>query len=145
MKYSLPIKNGIMIPEHELEITTSRSGGAGGQHVNKTNSRITVRFNIVTTIALTDEQKQRVLEKLKHRLTHEGDLIIHHSSSKSQLQNKKLALERLMYEIKNALYIPKKRTKTSISASTKEARLHKKLERSSLKKLRHKKHHLSDD
>lgn len=140
MKYNLPVHNGITVPENELEITTSRSGGAGGQHVNKTNSRITVRWNIATTTALTDEQKQRVLEKLRHRLTENNELIIHHSSSRSQQQNKLLALKQLAHELQRALHVPKKRTKTRISAATKEARLHKKSERSALKKLRSKKH-----
>jgi len=54
----LPIKNSIVIPEHELEITASRSGGPGGQHVNKTSSRITVRWNVKNSQAFTDTQKQ---------------------------------------------------------------------------------------
>src|SRR6185503_5394789 len=85
MKNDLFIKNGITIPEHELIITTSRSGGAGGQHVNKTDTRITVRWNIKTTTTLTEEQKNYVLEKLQARITSEGDLIIHNSESRSQL------------------------------------------------------------
>ena len=57
MEKDLPIKNSIVIPEHELEITASRSGGPGGQHVNKTSSRITVRWNVRTTTVLDDETK----------------------------------------------------------------------------------------
>lgn len=89
MKEDLPIKNGIVIPSHELEITSSRAGGPGGQHVNKTSTRISIRWNIKTTNALTDEQKERVLEKLQSHLTTQGDLIIHSSESRSQFQNKK--------------------------------------------------------
>ena len=63
MKNDLSIKNGIIIPEHELEITTSRAGGPGGQHVNKTSTRITVRWNVKNTNALNPEQKERVLQK----------------------------------------------------------------------------------
>jgi ribosome-associated protein len=140
MKQSLPIKQGILIPESELTITTSRSGGAGGQHVNKTSSRITVRWNVKTTTALNDEQKERVLHKLHARLTTEGELIIHHSSSRSQQQNKRLALEQLMREVEKALHVPKKRTATHISKGTKEARLETKSRRSELKKLRSKRY-----
>ncbi|MBS1986818.1 aminoacyl-tRNA hydrolase [Candidatus Dependentiae bacterium] len=144
MKQDLPIKNGIVIPEHELEITSSRSGGAGGQHVNKTNSRITVRWNVRTTNALTEEQKERVIARLQSKLTSEGDLIIHHSSSRSQQQNKQLALEQVARDIAYGLHVPKKRMATRLSAAKKEARLQKKSEHSALKKLRSKKHHYDE-
>lgn len=135
----LHIKNHITIPEHELEITASRSGGAGGQHVNKTSSRITVRWNVKNTNALDEVRKGRVLAKLQHRLTHEGDLIVHHSSSRSQQQNKELALAQLAQTVRDALHVPKKRMKTRISASTKEARLASKTRTSMLKKMRSRK------
>lgn len=141
MKNDVPIKNGIVIPEHELEITTSRSGGAGGQHVNKTDTRITVRWNVKNTQALNDEQKERVLQKLHTQLTTEGDLIVHNSQSRSQQQNKKIALAQLANQVAQALTIPKKRKKTKISKSAKEARLQTKTHRSTLKKLRSKKIH----
>lgn len=144
MKYDLPVKQVIVIPEHELEITTSRSGGAGGQHVNKTNSRVTIRWNVRSTSVLTDEQKERALSYLRPKLTSTDDLIIHHSSSKSQFQNKRLALELLAQELARALYIPKKRTKTHISTAKKEARRQTKVQRSALKNLRSKKQYNDD-
>ena len=136
MKNDLTIKNGIIIPENELEITASRSGGPGGQHVNKTSSKITVRWNVKSSSALSDEQKLRVLEKLQTRLTIDGDLIVHNSSTRSQEQNRKLALDKLADEIKKALYVSKKRMATRISKSGKEARLKSKSHRSMTKKLR---------
>ncbi|MCX5922430.1 MAG: alternative ribosome rescue aminoacyl-tRNA hydrolase ArfB [Candidatus Dependentiae bacterium] len=139
MKLDVPVKNGITIPEYELEITTSRSGGAGGQHVNKTDTRITVRWNVKNTTILTPEQKERVLTNLASRLTADGDLIIHSSESRSQTQNKEAALARLAQEIRKALYVPKKRMKTKVSKAKKEARLHEKTHRGSVKKLRSKK------
>ena len=60
MKEDIAIQNGIIIPGHELEITTSRAGGPGGQHVNKASTRITLRWNIPNTTALSDAQKARV-------------------------------------------------------------------------------------
>src|ERR1700733_7768175 len=95
MKNDLFIKNNIIIPESELAITTSRAGGPGGQHVNKTDTRITIHWNIKTTIALNEEQKNYILEKLQSRITEDGDLIIHNSESRSQAQNKKNALNNL--------------------------------------------------
>ncbi len=140
MKNDLPIKNGIVIPEHELDIATSRSGGPGGQHVNKTSTRITVRWNVKNSAALTDEQKERIIQKLQSRLTSEGDLIVHHSSSRSQLQNKKLALEHLAHEVRKALHVPKKRMATRISQAAKESRFRAKSHRGEIKKMRGKIH-----
>ena len=139
MKNDLFIKNGVTIPENELEITTSRSGGAGGQHVNKTDTRITVRWNVNSTTALTEEQKNYVLEKLQTRLSSEGDIIVHNSESRSQLQNKKNALNNLAAIIRNALFVQKKRIATKVPRTLKEARLKSKSHRSRIKKMRSKK------
>jgi len=136
MKKDLSIKNGIIIPGYEIELVSSRSGGAGGQHVNKTDTRITVRWNVKQTSALTEDQKNRLLENLKSRLTTDGDLIIHNSESRSQNQNKELALMRLAQEVRNALYVPKKRMATRVSKATKESRFREKTHRSKIKKIR---------
>ena len=140
MKNDLPIKNGIVIPYHELEITSSRAGGPGGQHVNKTNSRITVRWNIQTTNALNDEQKARVIQNLAPLLTSEGDLIVHSSSSRSQQQNKDMAFASLAAKVRQALHIPKKRMATRVSKTAQKARLDEKAHRGSIKKMRGKAH-----
>lgn len=143
MKNDIYIEHGVTIPEHELEISTSRSGGAGGQHVNKTETRITIRWNVRNTNALNEEQKARVLHNLQSRLTAEGDLIIHNSESRSQAQNKRLAIANLIREIRNALYVPKTRTATRISKAIKEKRFKTKTHRSTIKKMRSKK--ISDE
>ena len=139
MKNNLCIKNGICIPEHELEITTSRSSGAGGQHVNKTDTRVTVRWNVKTTNALTDEQKNYLIEKLHHRLTEDGEIVINNSESRSQYQNKKNALTILAQLLRNGLHKPKERIATKVSKALKEARLKNKAHRSIIKQLRSKK------
>jgi len=130
------VKLGIVIPGNEIEVSTSRSGGAGGQHVNKTDTRITLRWNVYSTTALTDYQKSLVVSNLSHRLTSEGDLIVHNSVTRSQLQNKELAMVSLAHEVKKALYVPKKRVATKVSRSVKESRLKSKAHRSDIKKLR---------
>lgn len=139
MADDLYIKNGVIIPHQELEITASRAGGPGGQHVNKSSTRITVRWNVKETTALDDEQKKRVLKNLQAELTTEGDIILSSGASRSQQQNKKEALERLVYKVRAALHIPKKRMKTKLSLAKKETRFQEKKRWGALKKMRGKK------
>jgi ribosome-associated protein len=139
MKQGLSIKNGIIIPDHELEITASRSGGAGGQHVNKTSSKITIRWNVRMSSALTEEQKHRIEQNLSSRLTADGDLIVHNSESRSQQQNKERALAHLASLIRKGLYVPKKRMKTKVPEQAKKARVEKKRHHGEVKKMRGKK------
>jgi ribosome-associated protein len=85
---------------------------------------------------LNEEQKKRLLENLKSRLTTDGDLIIHSSESRSQNQNKEMALIRLAQEVRSALHVPKKRMATRVSKATKESRFREKTHRSKIKKIR---------
>lgn len=139
MKQDIYVKNGITIPEHELIVTFSRAGGPGGQHVNKTETRVTVSWNINASDALTEEQKSRIIENLKDKITADGNLSIHNTESRSQQQNKQNAFVNLALLIRKALHIPKKRMKTRVSKAAKEARLQKKAYRSNIKKMRSKK------
>ena len=139
MKEDVPIKNGIIIPGHEIEVTVSRSGGPGGQHVNKTESRVTVYWNVRTSSALTEVQKERIINNLQNRLTTEGTLIVHNNESRSQQTNKERAIASLTATVRKALHVPKKRMKTIVPAKVKEARLYAKALRSSIKKTRSKK------
>jgi ribosome-associated protein len=136
MKNDLYIKNGISIPSHELEITATRSGGAGGQHVNKTSTRITIRWNLKNSGALTQAQKERALTKLQNTVTDSGDVVIHSSASRSQKQNKDMAVARLAEMIRKALHVSKKRIPTQLSQTQHAVRLEIKSRRSRVKKMR---------
>jgi ribosome-associated protein len=132
----LIINDTITIPAHELEISASRAGGPGGQHVNKTSTKITLRWNAFKTSALDEESKVLVLQNLQSQLTTEGDLLVHNSESRSQEHNKKLALAKLADKIRKALIVPKVRKKPKISRAAKESRLQQKSRRSEIKKMR---------
>ncbi len=138
MEGELYIQLGISIPDSEFEIATSRSSGPGGQHVQKTNSRVTLRWNISQTSALTDEERARVLKVLAAKLTTEGELIVHVDSERSQFRNKQIARERLAEIVRHALKKPKARKKTKPSKASKQRRIAAKKHRGDLKGLRQK-------
>ena len=123
----------ITIPRGELETRASRAGGAGGQHVNKTSSRIEIRWNVRTTTALDDATRSRVLEKLASRLDGDGNVRVVSSEMRSQLQNRERAEERLAELVRKALVVPKARKKTKPSRAAKEKRLDEKKRKSEKK------------
>lgn len=103
-----------------------KSSGPGGQHVNKTASKVVVQFDIPSSSALKEEEKSLLLKKLSSRLTTEGILILESSASRSQHSNKDSALERLVHIITDALKKPKPRKKTRPSKASKLKRLREK-------------------
>jgi len=124
------------IPREELQARATRSSGAGGQHVNKTSSRIQLSWNVATSAALDDEQRDRLLRKLSPRLTADGTLTITVSDTRSQHRNREIAEERLQGVVRSALAVPKKRRPTKPSRAAKEKRLGEKKLRSQKKKNR---------
>jgi ribosome-associated protein len=134
----LEVNGSLSIPRSELDVRVSRSSGAGGQHVNKTSSRVEIFWNIPASRALTDEQRNRLLEKLASRLTTEGSIRIVASDMRSQTRNRELAEERLAETLRRALIVPKKRKPTRPTRAAKEARLESK-KRQSQKKVERRK------
>lgn len=136
MEANLIINDDIVIPSWELRISVSRASGPGGQHVNKTSSRVSLRWNVLTTTALTDDARAMILQRLKSRLTNEGELIIHVESERSQLRNRYIARERLGELIRKALRPVKKRLATKPTLGSKTRRIAGKKKRGLIKKLR---------
>jgi ribosome-associated protein len=132
----LVVEPGLVIPGHELSIATSRSGGPGGQHVNTTATRVTLRWNVRATEALDPSRRDRLIARLGNRVTADGDLLVHVSSSRSQSQNRSDAFERLAQLVRKALVERKKRKPTRPSRSSKERRLREKKEHSGRKAAR---------
>ncbi|MFD2784999.1 alternative ribosome rescue aminoacyl-tRNA hydrolase ArfB [Hymenobacter rubripertinctus] len=96
----------------ELQFQTSRSSGPGGQHVNKVESRVELRFRVADSQLLTDEQKLTLLEKLASRLTQEGELLITAQEDRSQLRNRETALLKFHQLLTKTLHKPKARRPT---------------------------------
>jgi ribosome-associated protein len=134
----LEVNESLSIPRSELDVRVSRSSGAGGQHVNKTSSRVEIFWNISTSRALTDDQRSRLLEKLASRLTTEGSIRIVASDMRSQTRNRELAEERLVETVRRGLIVPKKRRATRPTRASKEARLESKKRQSHKKSERRK-------
>jgi len=106
----------------EFNFETARSGGKGGQHVNKTESKVTLVFDLNSTELFTEEEKKRIAQKLGSHY-HDGIIRVVSETSRSQFQNKKLAIERFFEIIEKALIVPRRRIATKISKGKKEARL----------------------
>jgi len=107
----------------ELQFKAVRSSGAGGQHVNKVSSKIEVLFDIPNAKSLTEVEKEKLILKLKARLTKDNLLLLQCDVHRSQHRNKELAIQRFLVLIANALKVPKKRKPTKPSKSAIEKRL----------------------
>jgi ribosome-associated protein len=132
------LNNKVKIPEWELEFRADRSSGPGGQNVNKTATKVTVRFDVDASKSLNDEQKRLVKKNLSGHLNKEGEIVIYEQSSRSQWQNRKTVISRLN-ELGNEAVVPEKeRKETRAPKGVKERGLQEKKLHSSKKELRRK-------
>jgi ribosome-associated protein len=130
---ALDVAPGVRIPMAELELRAISGGGPGGQHVNKSATRVSLRWNVRTSRALREEQRERVLGKLASRLDADGALRIVAGEYRSQLQNRRAATERLVQIVARALVVAPPRKKTRPTKASVERRLDEKRKRSERK------------
>ena len=110
----------------ELSYKTSRSSGSGGQNVNKVETSVTVLWKVEDSMVFTESEKERILLKLKNKINAEGILQTTVSESRTQLQNKKIAIEKIQELVNKSLIVPKKRIATKPSRAKVEKRLESK-------------------
>lgn len=136
MSGDLRISTGLSIPAGELIETASRSGGPGGQHVNKSSTRVTLRWSPAASRALTPAQRARIAARLAGRLTRTGALVVHAGRHRSRARNRELARERLAELVRGALSRRRARVPTRPGAGPRERRLAEKRQRAAVKRTR---------
>jgi ribosome-associated protein len=127
---SIRVTRSVVLPLAEIQLRTSRSSGPGGQHAQKSETRVEAVFDVEASTALTDAQKRRVVAKAGPVLRAVAQ------DERSQLRNKDLAVERLVESLREALKVPRRRVATKPSAASKQRRLEAKKRRSQVKRLR---------
>jgi len=132
----LRVRRGLVIPAGELRVSASRSSGPGGQHVNKSNTRVTLRWNIETSEALSDRQRALLRSRLDHRLTRGGELLIHAGRARSRARNLERAREQLVEIILEGLATARTRIATKASAGARKRQAQQKKLRSAVKSQR---------
>lgn len=132
----LLVTSDISIPRSELTVRATRAGGPGGQHVNTSSTRVELLWNLERSRAVSDEQRERLRDKLAARMDADGMVRVVASASRSQLQNRRDAEVKLVTLIRRALVVPKVRRKTRPTRSSVEARLSSKRRTSEKKRER---------
>jgi ribosome-associated protein len=127
---SIQVNSRLAIPLEDVELRTSRSSGPGGQHAQKTETRVEAVFDVTRSAALSERQKQRLVIRV-------GPMVrVVAQDERSQSRNRELALERLAETIREGLRVPRKRRRTKPTRAAKERRLEEKRRRATTKELR---------
>ena len=124
--------------QHELVFKVSRSGGPGGQNVNKVNSKVSLSFDVARSSELSAEERETILQKLSSKLTTDGVLVVSSQDSRSQLDNKQAAIAKLDRLLTKALEKQKARKATKPSKSSVQRRMNSKKQHAEKKKWRQK-------
>ncbi|GLQ99986.1 alternative ribosome rescue aminoacyl-tRNA hydrolase ArfB [Dyella mobilis] len=132
----LPVSRSIVLPESELVVRFLRADGPGGQHVNRTESAVELRFDVLQSPSLPDDVRARLLARRDRRLTDEGVLVIQARRFRDQGRNREDARERLVEILRGALVAPKKRVATKPTRASQQRRLEGKQQRGKLKQNR---------
>jgi ribosome-associated protein len=127
---SIRVTRSVSIPRFEIELRFSRSSGPGGQHAQKSDTRVEATFDVEASAALSDAQKRRVIAKAGPVLRAVAQ------DERSQWRNRELATERLVEALREALRVPRKRKPTKPSKAARERRLEAKKRRGHVKRLR---------
>lgn len=130
------VNRSLVIPEDEIRLEFTTSGGPGGQHANKSSTRAVLIWNVDASSALGPRQRTRVKGKLRHRIDSSGNLRLSSDAYRSQLRNREAVRERLRTMVEDALRPEKKRIGTAPTRSSKENRLKSKRVRSQVKRAR---------
>ncbi len=124
------VTNSVRIPRHELAVSFSASGGPGGQHANKASTRVELSFDVETSSALSDIQRERLLAKLGPVVRVVAD------DERSQLRNRTLAEDRLAAKLRDALHVPRRRRATQPTRGSQQRRVDAKKQRAETKRHR---------
>ena len=127
---SIRVTRSVVLPLAEVELQVSRSSGPGGQHAQKSETRVVAVFDVETSGALTEIQKRRVISKAGPVLRAVAQ------DERSQSRNRELAIERLVAALRDALYLQRKRVATKPTKAARERRLEQKRRRGTVKRLR---------